>query len=322
MTRKQYFSSGLKDGMPICFGYFAVSFAFGIQAAGIGLSVFEASVLSALNVTSAGQFAALAIIASGASLIELAFTQLIINLRYFLMSCALSQKLSPSLPLGHRLGIAYGMTDEIFAVSVSQREPLSPFYSYGLIAVAIPGWVLGTALGAAAGNILPTVLTNALGIAIYGMFIAIILPPAKENRVVAGVVVLSMVLSALFTYLPVLCNISSGFRIIVITLITAGGAALLFPIPDEPAEPEKEMPHEGLGFPLHTRYGGRYVSYPHAAADAHPPQDHKPHTALVSLLCAVRHAFRHDLPGNSHCHRQRHQRRARLCRRFDFSIPR
>ena len=113
MTRKQYFSSGLKDGMPICFGYFAVSFAFGIQAAGIGLSVFEASVLSALNVTSAGQFAALAIIASGASLIELAFTQLIINLRYFLMSCALSQKLSPSLPLGHRLGIAYGMTDEI-----------------------------------------------------------------------------------------------------------------------------------------------------------------------------------------------------------------
>ena len=195
MTRKQYFSSGLKDGMPICFGYFAVSFAFGIQAAGIGLSVFEASVLSALNVTSAGQFAALAIIASGASLIELAFTQLIINLRYFLMSCALSQKLSPSLPLGHRLGIAYGMTDEIFAVSVSQREPLSPFYSYGLIAVAIPGWVLGTALGAAAGNILPTVLTNALGIAIYGMFIAIILPPAKENRVVAGVVVLSMVLS-------------------------------------------------------------------------------------------------------------------------------
>ena len=123
------------------------------------------------------------------------------------------------------------MTDEIFAVSVSQREPLSPFYSYGLIAVAIPGWVLGTALGAAAGNILPAVLT--------------ILPPAKENRVVAGVVVLSMVLSALFTYLPVLCNISSGFRIIVITLITAGGAALLFPIPDEPAEPEKEMPHEG-----------------------------------------------------------------------------
>ena len=131
MTRKQYFLSGLKDGMPICFGYFAVSFAFGIQAAGIGLSVFEASVLSALNVTSAGQFAALAIIASGASLIELAFTQLIINLRYFLMSCALSQKLSPSLPLGHRLGIAYGMTDEIFAVSVSQGSLSHRFTAMG-----------------------------------------------------------------------------------------------------------------------------------------------------------------------------------------------
>ena len=191
MTRKQYFLSGLKDGMPICFGYFAVSFAFGIQAAGIGLSVFEASVLSALNVTSAGQFAALAIIASGASLIELAFTQLIINLRYFLMSCALSQKLSPGLPLGHRLGIAYGMTDEIFAVSVSQREPLSPFYSYGLIAVAIPGWVLGTALGAAAGNILPAVLTNALGIAIYGMFIAAFFP---HN---GGLVMLSLYLTGI-----------------------------------------------------------------------------------------------------------------------------
>ena len=243
-SNRDWYLQGAHDGLPIAMGYLAVSFTLGIAARNVGLGAFPASLMSITNLTSAGQFAALAIIASGASLIELAFTQLIINLRYFLMSCALSQKLSPNLPLGHRLGIAYGMTDEIFAVSVSQREPLSPFYSYGLIAVAIPGWVLGTALGAAAGNILPAVLTNALGIAIYGMFIAIILPPAKENRVVAGVVVLSMVLSALFTYLPVLCNISSGFRIIVITLITAGGAALLFPIPDEPAEPEKEMPHE------------------------------------------------------------------------------
>ena len=139
MTRTQYFTKGMRDGMPICFGYFAVSFAFGIQAAGIGLSVLESAVLSAANVTSAGQFAALGIIAAGASYIELAFTQLVINLRYFLMSCALSQKLSPAMPLHHRLGIAYGMTDEIFAVSVSQPEPLSPFYSYGLIAVAVPG---------------------------------------------------------------------------------------------------------------------------------------------------------------------------------------
>ena len=240
MTRTQYFTKGMRDGMPICFGYFAVSVAFGIQAAGIGLSVLESAVLSAANVTSAGQFAALGIIAAGASYIELAFTQLVINLRYFLMSCALSQKLSPAMPLHHRLGIAYGMTDEIFAVSVSQPELLSPFYSYGLIAVAVPGWVLGTVLGAAAGNILPAILTNALGIAIYGMFIAIVIPPAKENRVVAGVVVLSMLLATVFTYAPLLREISSGFRIILITLLVAGGAALLFPLEDKPAEPEED----------------------------------------------------------------------------------
>ena len=240
MTRTQYFTKGMRDGMPICFGYFAVSFAFGIQAAGIGLSVLESAVLSAANVTSAGQFAALGIIAAGASYIELAFTQLVINLRYFLMSCALSQKLSPAMPLHHRLGIAYGMTDEIFAVRVSQPEPLSPFYSYGLIAVAVPGWVLGTVLGAAAGNILPAILTNALGIAIYGMFIAIVIPPAKENRVVAGVVVLSMLLATVFTYAPLLREISSGFRIILITLLVAGGAALLFPLEDKPAELEED----------------------------------------------------------------------------------
>ena len=147
---------------------------------------------------------------------------------------------SPSAPAS---ASATALTDEMLRRQRHVQRSLSHrFTAMGVIAVAIPGWVLGTALGAAAGNILPAVLTNALGIAIYGMFIAIILPPAKENRVVAGVVVLSMVLSALFTYLPVLCNISSGFRIIVITLITAGGAALLFPIPDEPAEPEKEMP--------------------------------------------------------------------------------
>lgn len=240
MTRMQYFTKGMREGMPICFGYFAVSFAFGIQAAAIGLSVLESAVLSAANVTSAGQFAALGIIAAGASYIELAFTQLVINLRYFLMSCALSQKLSPTMPLRHRLGIAYGMTDEIFAVSVSQPEPLSPFYSYGLIAVAVPGWVLGTVLGAAAGNILPGILTNALGIAIYGMFIAIVIPPAKENRVVAGVVVLAMLLATVFTYAPVLCQISSGFRIILITVLVAGGAALLFPIEDKPADTKED----------------------------------------------------------------------------------
>ena len=240
MTRKQHFLSGMRDGIPVCLGYFAVSFAFGIQASAIGLSVFESAVLSAANVTSAGQFAALGIIAAGASYIELAFTQLIINLRYFLMSCALSQRLSPSVHPLHRFLIAYGVTDEIFALSAAQPMPLSPFYSYGQIAVSIPGWVLGTIFGAAAGNILPAVLTNALGIALYGMFVAIVVPPAKKDRVVAGVALSAMALSTAFAVVPLLSRISSGFRIILITVAVSAAAAWLFPVPDE----EKEAAHE------------------------------------------------------------------------------
>lgn len=238
LTKAQNFTAGLHDGLPICFGYFAVSFAFGIQAAAIGLTVPEAAVISAANLTSAGQFAALGVIAAGASYLELAFTQLVINLRYFLMSCALSQRLSPDMRFAHRFGIAYGMTDEIFAVSFSRPAPLSPYYSYGLIAAAVPGWVLGTVLGAVAGSILPGVLTNALGIALYGMFIAIVVPPAKENRAVAAVAVVSMAVSAVFSLAPYLREISSGFRIILVTVLVAGAAAWLAPLEDKPAEEE------------------------------------------------------------------------------------
>ena len=213
LTKAQNFTAGLRDGLPICFGYFAVSFAFGIQAAAIGLTVPEAAVISAANLT-----------AAGASYLELAFTQLVINLRYFLMSCALSQRLSPDMRFAHRFGIAYGMTDEIFAVSFSRPAPLSPYYSYGLIAVA--------------GSILPGVLTNALGIALYGMFIAIVVPPAKENRAVAAVAVVSMAVSAVFSLAPYLREISSGFRIILVTVLVAGAAAWLAPLEDKPTEEE------------------------------------------------------------------------------------
>lgn len=231
--KQNNFRKGLRDGLPICLGYFAVSFAFGIQAAGIGLTVFESAAMSALNVTSAGQFAALSVIAAGASYIELAFTQVVINLRYFLMSCALSQRFSPNMPFPHRFGVAYGVTDEIFALSVTHPAPLPPAYSYGLIACAVPGWVAGTALGVAAGSIFPALLTNALGIAIYGMFIAILVPPAKENRAVAAVVLVSMALSAVLTWAPIVSGISSGFRIILVTLLVAGIAAAVRPVSEE-----------------------------------------------------------------------------------------
>lgn len=229
-SRKNEFKRGIIDGIPIALGYLAVSFTFGIMAKKEGLSIFQATLLSFTNLTSAGQFAGLSIIATGASYLELAFTQLIINLRYCLMSCSLSQKLSPNAKFYHRFIMSYGITDEIFGICSSRPKRLSPFYCYGAICVASPGWALGTFLGALSGSILPARVLSALGVALYGMFIAIIIPPAKDNKVIRGLVIISMIASLLFSILPILKNISSGFTIIILTMIIAGAAALLFPI--------------------------------------------------------------------------------------------
>ncbi len=236
MNRRDYFTAGIKDGIPICLGYIAVSFTFGIMAGNAGLSVWESVLISATNLTSAGQFAGLSLIASAASYVEMAVTQLIINLRYCLMSCALSQKFDSKVPFFHRLFVAYGVTDEIFGVSVSKSGKLSPFYSYGAISISAFGWIFGTLLGTVSGNILPVRIVSALSVALYGMFIAIIIPPSRDNKVVAGIVIISMLMSLFFTKAPVLCNISSGFRIIILTLLIAGAAAVLFPVTDEEKE--------------------------------------------------------------------------------------
>lgn len=238
MSRKTNFISGIKDGIPICLGYIAVAFTFGIMTGNAGLTVWEAVLISASNVTSAGQFAGLNLIMASASYMEMAVTQLIINLRYCLMSCALSQKFSSETPFFHRFFVAFGVTDEIFAISALHEGHLSPYYSYGAMSVAIPGWVLGTFLGIVSGNLLPARIVSALSVALYGMFIAIIIPPAKENKVLAGIVLISMLMSAVFTYAPVLCHISSGFRIIILTIFIAGIAAYLFPVCDEDDEKE------------------------------------------------------------------------------------
>lgn len=230
------FMAGIRDGIPIALGYLAVSFTFGIMAADAGLTCLEAVTLSFTNLTSAGQFAGLGIIAAGASLAEQALTQLIINLRYCLMSCALSQKLDHSMPFFHRLLIGYGVTDEIFGVSVCREGVLSPWYSYGLMAMAVPGWTLGTLLGALSGSLLPERLLSALNVALYGMFLAVILPPARKNHVLAGIILVSMAASLLFQLLPFLSGVSSGFRIILLTLLIAGGAAFLFPVKEETNE--------------------------------------------------------------------------------------
>ena len=230
---QNHFINGIKDGIPIGLGYFAVSFTFGIAAVSAGIPAFGAALISLTNVTSAGQFAGLTIIAANGTLLEMALTQFIINLRYCLMSFSLAQKLNQNTPFVHRFLMAFGVTDEIFAIGVSHKGKLPPSYHYGAMAVAIPGWVTGTALGAVFGNILPAFIMSALGIAIYGMFLAIILPPAREDKTILCVVLAAMTLSALFYITPVLKEISSGFVIIITTVLVAGVAAFIKPIHEE-----------------------------------------------------------------------------------------
>ena len=227
---KTDFLKGIKDGIPICLGYLSVSFGFGILATSLGLSILAAVGISLTNLTSAGQVAGVGIIAAGGSLIEMALTQLVINIRYSLMGISLSQKLDSSFNTFHRLLTSFGITDEIFAVAVSQKS-VSPFYMYGLIGISALGWVSGTVLGAAAGNILPASISSAMGIVLYGMFLAIIIPPAREHRGVFFAVLIAAALSILFAY--VLTAVSSGFAIIICSVIAAAFCAVLFPVSDE-----------------------------------------------------------------------------------------
>lgn len=230
------FRKGLRDGIPIGLGYLAVSFAFGMMAAEGGIPVLEATLISAMNVTSAGQFAGLEIILTGGTVLEIMLTQLVINLRYSLMSVSLSQKLDRSVKFGHRFLIACGVTDEIFGIASTQPGKIKASYVYGAMCVAIPGWVCGTALGAAAGSVLPGFLRSALSVAIYGMFLAIIIPPAKKDRAVLFVVLLAMGISCAFTFLPVLNRVSTGFVIIITAVLVSALAAILRPIPTEGEE--------------------------------------------------------------------------------------
>lgn len=237
--KNQNYKNGLHDGIAVALGYFAVSFAFGMEAATSGLSILQAALISLTNVTSAGQFSGLAIIAAGGTYIEIALTQLVINLRYCLMSFSLAQKLDRAAPNWHRYLMAYSVTDEIFALDASLDRSLLPAYHYGITSVAVPGWVLGTLAGAISGNILPAFVISALGVAIYGMFLAIIIPPARQNRTILLVVLSAMGLSFLFSVLPLLNKVSSGFVIIITTIVIAGIAAWLKPIPEDTKEVSK-----------------------------------------------------------------------------------
>ena len=234
------FKKGLKDGLPICIGYFSVSFAFGIFAVENGLTVLQAVIISLTNLTSAGQLAAVPIMAGGGSVIELAISQLVINSRYSLMSISLAQKLSTKVKLPQKLLIAFGNTDEIFAVSVSNKGDVGFKYMLGIILLPVLGWTSGTLSGAIAGNILPDIVTAALGVAIYGMFVAIVVPVTKKEKATALCVAFAIALSCAFRYIPLLTKVPSGFTVIICAVVASAFFAIIAPIKAEEAS-EKEV---------------------------------------------------------------------------------
>ncbi len=235
-STKLKFTDGIKDGLPIALGYLSVSFTFGITAVNMGIPPITAILISLTNVTSAGQVAGIGIIASGGGFAEMALAQLIINLRYALMSLSLSQKLDNRYNIWHRLATSFCVTDEVFAVASGKDGELPARYMYGLILLPYLFWSGGTAVGAFLGSILPEMIKSALGIAIYGMFIAIIIPPSKKSRGVLFTVITAAVLSCIVYYIPIFSFISSGISIIICTVIAAALGALLFPreIREEP----------------------------------------------------------------------------------------
>ena len=234
MKKRSEFLNGAVSGIPIALGYLSVSFGFGIMAVSSGLSVFEAFMISLTNLTSAGQAQGVLVIASGGTLIEMALVQLVINIRYSLMALSLSQKLDKSFTFPHRLLAAYGITDEIFAVCSTKEGTLSPSYMYGVITVSTAGWVLGTFLGGAAGELLPKAISSALGIVLYGMFIAIIIPPAGKHKNILFVVAAAAAMSTAVHYL--LPSVSGGFSVILCGIAASVLGALIFPQKDEEAE--------------------------------------------------------------------------------------
>ena len=225
------FFNGARDGIPVTLGYLSVGFGFGIYAAASGLTPLQAFLKSITNLTSAGQVAGVDIMATGGTYLEMALTQLVINLRYALMAIALSQKLAESFHTPHRLLVSHGITDEIFAVAHAQSGKLVPHYMYGLIFISAAAWTGGTLLGAVAGEIMPQVISDAMGIMLYAMFLAVIIPTAKKERGVFVVICIAALGGILFHYL--LAMVSSGFAVIISAIVAAAVGAWLFPVAKE-----------------------------------------------------------------------------------------
>lgn len=229
------FKRGLRKGLPIMIGYLSVSFTFGVKAVNGGIPPYAAILMSLTNLTSAGQFAGATLLMEQSSMIELILTTFVINIRYMLMSLALSQKIEESR-LGQRLFIGYGITDEIFAVASTEQRKVTPRYMYGLICLPVIGWTVGTALGAVASKLMPETLSCAMELGLYAMFIAIIIPPAKKKHAIAIVIIIAVVAQCIFSVVPFLKNISVGFRVILTAIVAAVFGAIVFPISKEEVE--------------------------------------------------------------------------------------
>lgn len=234
------FKNGLKDGIPIGIGYFAVSFSLGIAAKHAGLTPAQGFLASLLCNASAGEYAGFSLIVAGGTYIQIAIITLIANARYLLMSCAMSQRMRPGTSWVHRAVMAFDITDELFAIAISRPGYLNPYYTYGAVVTAAPCWAIGTALGCLAGNLLPLRIVSALSVALFGMFLAVIIPPARESKVIAGLVLICFVASYGVARLPGVSQISEGTRIIVLTLVLSAMAAILFPRKGEGEAPSLE----------------------------------------------------------------------------------
>ncbi len=226
---KSAFYEGLRDGIPIGLGYFAVAFSLGIACRNAGITAFQGFLTSFLNNTSAGQFAAVTLIGANAAYLEVALITLVANARYLLMSAALSQRFAPTTPFYHRLLVGYAVTDELFGIAIARKGMLNPYYYYGAMSVAMPGWASGTALGIIAGSMLPLRIVSALSVALYGMFLAVIIPPARKNKIIAALVLASFAASFLAEFWAPLATLSGGTRIIILTVALSTLAAIFFP---------------------------------------------------------------------------------------------
>ena len=235
MNRKQ-FTRGLRTGIPISLGYLAVSFTMGITAKNAGLTAFQATLTSLLVNASAGQYAAFTMMAANSGFLELAIMEAVTNARYILMSCALSQKLPSTAKLWQRMTIGFNVNDEIFGMAIAEPDKLNPYYYFGMMAIAMPGWALGTFLGTSVGNILPASAVSALSVGLYGMFLAVIIPASKKSKIILGVVIVSMAASFAMEVIPVFGAIASGTRTILLTVVIASAAAILFPVKEEAKE--------------------------------------------------------------------------------------